>query len=171
MNPITLARIDAGFSKTALAKKLRLSKTFIIRSEQACYSNPGSKLIEFSTNQLMIGRITFFKQYNSFQEEVRKKSAQDVQPLQVVNRIVALDQSTGPVGYVKTHEVFKQWREDYWRSIVGFSVAMCVHPQSVESYERGLYDQMPVLIQDALRSVNLIDDSFNPGLKEHNVWL
>lgn len=175
MNPITSARIEAGLSKNALSRKLRLSKTFIIRAEQACYMNPGTRLVDFSTNQLNISKNLFFKRYNLFVDETRKRNSDGIEPIKI-NRAEKIKQTRminlgRPVKTLLSHEIFKEWREEHWHSIVNFSAALCVHPQSVESYEKGGYDSMPVLIQDALYSVGLIDSSFSPDLREQDVWI
>lgn len=207
MNPITEARIDAGISKNSFSHKINLSRTWILRAEEGCYSNPGPKLIEFTMKQLGITRNEFKRRYAYFQQEVRKTTAQTLDPIQVMNRVEAeqLKRSlpgqrlafaetleftfkrgpkTGPVGsfpvnnsvddlvinnpnIVKRymHEVFKEWRETYFNSTISFARSMCVHPESVNTYEKGLYDAMPYLIEDALKEVKLMDDSFDPRTK------
>lgn len=179
MNPIMEARMDAALSKQEFSRRLGISRTFILRAEEGCYSSPGSKLIAFSTKQLKISISEFNRRYAKFQRETRIRLTENIEPLQIVNcvdaKLVKVDTSVGletsvsdfdeDIKIVRLHEEFKKWRENYWTSYVGFCQALCVHPASVENYENGAYDQMPRLIMDALNEVSLIDASFNPDLK------
>lgn len=175
MNPITYARTSAGLSKHQLSAKVRQSRTFILRAEEGCYTNPGTKLIDFTCETLQISRSEFRRQYRAFQSEQRKRTAETLEPLQVPNRIKSKQYSpVGPVEYnvaefdqpfIKVayfHKVFKSWREDYWGSRNNAAVALCIHPASIENYEEGNYKKMPELIKEALEEVNLIDESFDP---------
>lgn len=186
MNPITAARVSAGLSKMEFGRRLKLSRTFILRAEEGCYSNPGSKLIEFSTKTLGISNTEFKRQYTRFQSFTRKQAIlklHNLEPLSIQNRASWDDlKSISPVGEVtnsevdlelisddvnrvKVHSLFKKWRENYWGTYIGFSKALCVHPASVENYENGNYDSMPELMIDALNEVGLIDSSFDPRLE------
>lgn len=186
MNPITEARLSAALSKQEFSRRLKLSRTFILRAEEGCYSNPGQKLIEFSTNELKISTSEFKRRYYRFQRETRIRKTENIEPLQIVNQVrqkqtiistdapvehiqgiyeVDLDLNSEDIKIVKLHNVFRQWREGYWTSYVGFCQALCVHPASVENYENGSYDFMPRLMVDALNDVSLIDSSFNPDLR------
>jgi transcriptional regulator with XRE-family HTH domain len=179
MNPITEARMSAALSKQEFSRRLRLSRTFILRAEEGCYSNPGSKLIQFSTNELKISIGEFNRRYAKFQRDTRIRRTENIEPLQIVNQVVArtpvglvrgiyevdLEINSDDIKTVQLNEEFKKWRESYWTSYVGFCQALCVHPASVENYEEGRYDFMPRLIVDALSEVSLLDSSFNPDLK------
>lgn len=180
MNPITFARIDAGYSKLEFARVMRLSRTFILRAEDGCFRNPGAKLTNFSCKQMGISITEFKKLLNQFQKDKRAKSAEDIEPIQIVNRVKSADLT--PVGLlsvdisevdlenskIKTiymHQAFKNWREGYWNSVTNFSSSMCVHPASASTYEDGGYEVMPILIQDALNEVHLLDKTFDPNIK------
>lgn len=185
MNPITAARVDAGISKSEFSKQTGLSRTWILRAEEGCYSNPGSKLLEFSCNQLEISHSEFFRRYRAFQTNQRKRAAENLEPIQIVNRVKAITINHGPdrpVGSFPTknseddlennrfekiwfNDVFKEWRENSFQNTMNFSKALCVHPSSVDNYEKGNYDAMPVLIEDALNEVKLLDSTFDPRLK------
>jgi ribosome-binding protein aMBF1 (putative translation factor) len=173
MNPITYARTTAGLSKHQLSAKMRLSRTFILRAEEGCYTNPGTKLIDFTCSTLQISRGEFRRQYRHFQSEQRKRAAETLEPLQVPNRVKSELTPVGPVinseddlEHFKTvyfHKVFKSWREDYWASRNNAASALCLHPASIENYEEGAYKQMPELIKEALQEVKLLDESFDPN--------
>lgn len=193
MNPITLARINAGISKSEFSRKVNLSRTWVLRAEEGCYSNPGSKLVNFTCETLMISKSEFNRRYQGFQKEVRTKSTELLEPIKVEHRVDSadLDDSVkrvlskttletaikmAPVGFMQTssenpieitymHQVFKKWRMGYFNAVIAFSRALCVHPSSVEQYESGSYDSMPVLLMDALKEVKLLDESFDPYSK------
>lgn len=182
MNPITAARVSAGLSKQKFSQTLHLSRTFILRAEEGCYSNPGSTIVNFSTKTLGISKAEFMRQYTRFQSFTRKRAIEaiaGIEPLAIENltnfstlppveKIKSsendLEISSKDIDKVYTHRVFKQWREGYWSTYVQFAKALCVHPASVENYENGDYKSMPELMIDALDEVNLFDSSFNPRL-------
>lgn len=187
MNPITVARGNAGVSKSEFSKRMGLSRTWILRAEEGCYANPGTKLVEFSCYNLDISHSEFFRRYRTFQANQRKRSAEHLEPIQIVNRVKALSPTPGPVNpddcpvgsfpiinseddlenykAIYMNEIFKEWRVDSFQNTVNFAKALCVHPSSVDNYERGNYDAMPILIEEALNSVKLIDKTFDPRLK------
>lgn len=180
MNPITSARVTAGLSKHQLEKKVGITRTCILRSEEGCYDRAPTKLKDFSVRTLEISNREFERRYQSFRSNHRKDSAFDKQPLQIINRAAAIMTiQSSPVGLnqvpevdlvkIKTHLIFKEWREDYYRAILTFCQAFCVHPASVANYEKGQYKSMPDSIVEALTEVNLIDSSFDPNLEE--VWV
>lgn len=185
MNPITAARMRAGLSKAEFCRQMRLSRTFILRAEEGTYDNPGSKLIEFSTNTLGISKLEFRRQYSQFQSQVRQHTKETVQinPLAIDHRVTARDEravgrlltktendlelelNSEDITRVFMHKIFRQWRENYWGTYINFAKALCVHPASVENYEAGSYNSMPLLMQDALNEIDLIDPSFDPRLR------
>jgi hypothetical protein len=184
MNPITAARVSAGLSKQQFSKNLRLSRTFILRAEEGCYSNPGSTLVNFSTNELGISKSEFMRQYTRFQKFTRKRAIDNLPNIELLSienlapcralenpnppddlEVNLIEIESKDIDKLYLHRVFKKWRESYWSTYVGFAKALCVHPASVENYENGAYKFMPELMIDALDEVNLFDSSFNPRLE------
>lgn len=161
MNPITYARITAGLSKQALSKKLGVSRTYIIRAEQACYVNPGTKLVDFSCGALGVSHEEFKRKYKNFQVEQRALAVLNLEKLEVKNRLRAEDPEETPKRKLYYHEVFKVWREGYWNSPIVFSSSLCFHPDSVSNYEQGEYNSMPIVMARVLKDLGLIDSSFD----------
>lgn len=169
LNPVSYARMSAGLTKNALSGKLSLSRTFIIRAEQGCYETPGKKLGLFAASELNISTHVLQERYETFQHEKRIKEVEFRNPEKLGSKLIlngtfdftlqqAMELPPSPVEKIEIypHEVFLKWREDYWRTILDFAGTMCVHPSSVEQYESGKLNSMPVQIKDALESMNLI---------------
>ncbi len=190
MNPITAARVSAGLSKQEFARRMRVSRTFILRSEEGCYHRPSSNLIKFSTNTLGISNSEFMRQYTRFQSFTRKKSAENIEPLAITNlvdwetiskaglfvpgplpvgavsnSVNDLEINSSDIEKIELRRIFKKWREGYWNTYVSFCKSLCVHPASVQNYESGDYSVMPDQMITALNDANLMDSSFNPNLK------
>jgi transcriptional regulator with XRE-family HTH domain len=164
MNPISYARMTSHLNKQEFARKMGTSRTYIIRLEQGCYTSPGEKLTRFASEALQIPMEEVNQRYERFQKEKRRETANrlNLMPISVSGRVT----SSTPVGTkikpVNFHEIFKNWRETYWHSIVNFSDQMCVHPSSVEKYENGALKSMPIILRRALEELNLLEDNFDP---------
>lgn len=160
MNPITYARMSAGLSKSELSKKLDLSRTYLIRAEQGCYVDPGKKLIPWTCRILNTDKDSLLERYKDFQFEKRSSELEYRNPTPLGNNVIIPPCRDQNCSEIYPHKIFKEWREDYWNTIVGFAGAMCVHPASVEQYENGKLSSMPNQLQDALQSMNLIANQF-----------
>lgn len=149
-NPIVEARHHSGLSLDRLGKKLSLSKQYLSRAEQATYSGLNTALVRWAAEQNGVSRGAIMQRYYEFQRMVRETTKINVNPSLLARRGSKLP------GYV----VFTGWREMYWSSPTSFSNAMCVHPESVKSYEEGMISAMPDQLRKALNSIGLIDPNW-----------
>lgn len=153
-NPISRARAFEGYSLERLGKKLGVSKQYLSRAEHGTYSGINRNLARWAANTLELSVREVDRQYNAFQSERRRLTAQNLAPT-----LLARKGSLEP-----GHVIFARWRAGWWSSQIAFCRDMCVHPQSVENYEEGIVTIMPILIMDALREVKLLDPNWSDVL-------
>lgn len=163
MNPITYARITAHISKQEFPRKLGVSRTYTIRSEQGCYVKPNEKISNFACATLGIDYKDFMKQYQEFQNEQRAIAInqRDIEPIRFIREGYSPVESSVISPEVTTyymHSEFSNWRKKYYTSLITFSSSLCLHPTSVELYEKGHYRTLPGQIRDVLTRFKLIGD-------------
>lgn len=183
LNPVTFARISANISKTEFPKKLHVSRTYTIRSEQGCYVTPSDRIINFSCSTLKMSKTQFMKQYRTFQDETRLNTirSRDIKPINItalLTPVGSVDESSEdvtttnsreqvihgrshhPTRYgryrVFMHEEFRKWRLEYYNSRIEFCAGLCLHPTSVELYEEGKYKSMPDQIEEVMIKYGLL---------------
>lgn len=152
-NPITAARLDAGMSMNALAKKLGLSREYMSRAEQGTYVRLNPKLIAWVAESANIPVRSVIDRYANFQNATRITTKEEINP-----RILERGESDWP-GYM----LFTRWREDYWSSATSFSIALCIHPETVKSYEDGSRREMPERIKRVLQEAEMIESNWSDG--------
>lgn len=166
MNPIRYARSLDQLSQAKLARKLQISRPFLIRVEQGCYKTPGSDLTNYAAQTLTVTPRRITETYINFQTARRYSTLDSLTGLSGLVGPVAAPSNitknssegvaTVNLRRIFVHEQFKEWREGYWSSAIDFAVSFCVHPDSVRKYELGQMLRMPEQLQDVLRQCNLI---------------
>lgn len=154
INPIIDARLAMSHSGPSLAKRLGLSRQYISRAEQGTYSNLNPALLRWVSNASNISPEAVTRRYVLFQKAQRRATLEKVAPHKL-ERHGSLELG---------HKLFERWRSGYWTSPTQFSVAFCVHPDSVQKYEEGIQKSMPKQIKEALLEVELIDESWRDEL-------
>lgn len=149
-NPIVEARHLSGLSLDRLGKRLSLSKQYISRAEQATYSGLNPALVSWAAENLGVSKGAVMQRYFEFQKLVRSSTKDNVNPSLLARRGSKLP----------GHVIFTSWREMYWVSPTSFSNALCVHPESVKTYEEGMISAMPDQLIKALRSMGMIDPNW-----------
>lgn len=163
MNIIAVARNVEHLSQAALAKKLGLSRPFVVRAEQACYNEPGQVLTHYVARALKLSPGEVIDNYRMFQSSHRKET--------IENKFGSIEKLGGPVAapyelddtdkhIVFSHQLFQKWREGYWNTVTAFSVDMCVHPYSVAHYEDGDMYEMPGQLFNVLKENDLLEPTF-----------
>lgn len=147
-NPITETRIDIGMSMNALAKRLGLSKQYMSRAEQGTYTSLNPDVIRWVAETANIPKGEVTRRYIAFQLATRMNTKEDIDPQKLIRR-----NNDNRPGY----EIFEEWRSQYWPSVVSFSNAFCVHPETVKTYEEGIRPTMPEPIKKALSQLELLD--------------
>lgn len=150
-NPIVEARHHSGLSLDRLGKKLSLSKQYLSRAEQATYSGLNNALVKWASEQNGVSRGAIMQRYFDFQRIVRENTKTNVNPSLLARRGSKLP----------GHVIFTSWREQYWSSPTAFSNALCVHPESVKTYEEGMLSSMPDQLRKALHSIGMIDPNWS----------
>lgn len=162
VNPIRYARSLDQLSQAKLARALAISRPFLIRVEQGCYKTPGDQLINYASKTLEIPVEKINLMYINYQMMRRAIALESLMELTPISGPVAAQviqeksHSERVATRIFNHQVFREWREGYWNSVSDFSVAMCVHPDSVRKYELGEMLRMPEQLQDVLRQCNLL---------------
>ena len=167
MNPIRIARNMENLSQSALARRLGLSRPFIVRAEQGCYDKPGTPLTHYCARVMKINPTQVLELYHLFQSSQRKETLAKHAGIETLAAPVAapleLDDKDREILF--NHQLFQRWREGYWNTVTDFSVAMCVHPYSVAHYEDGDMYGMPKQLFEVLTETGLIDPSFNKDVR------
>ena len=149
INPITDARLGLSMSGPMLAKRLGLSRQYLSRAEQGTYSSLNPALITWVSNALNIHPEAIRQRYALFQKATRRATVERISPHPLRRN-----------GSEAPHLTFERWRSGYWTSPVQFSVAFCVHPDSVQKYEEGIQKTMPRQILEALQETKLLDPAW-----------
>lgn len=151
-NPITATRIDIGMSMQSLAKRLGLSKQYVSRAEQGTYTSLNPSLIAWVAETANIPKGEVCRRYNAFQAATRFATKEEVNPEKLIRH-----ESDGRPG----HQIFEQWRSSYWSSVISFSNAFCIHPETIKTYEEGIRPTMPDPIRKTLSQVGLLDENWD----------
>lgn len=163
MNPVKSARHISGFSASALAKRLEVSRQYINRIEQGLYDKPNSKILSWSatifnkSTDEHISTEDIEKFYKDWQWEQRERVKEDLalRPCSVTE----FDRMRQP-DLIYYHKIFRQWRSDYWSSTHAFCVDFCLHPGPVSDYEEGETHTMPSSLKKVMIKLNLIGEGF-----------
>lgn len=139
-----------GISVTSLAKRIGVSKQYVSRAEHGTYSALNNDLVRFASEKLRIKPAEFVRRYKEFQHATREHTLGEMNP-----QILARRGSLAP-----GNEIFSTWRSGYWRSVVSFCNAFCVHPEIVMKYEEGVRSDMPAPLREILNEVGLIDPNW-----------
>lgn len=137
-----------------LAKRLGLSRQYLSRAEQGTYTNLNPALQSWTAHTLSISENAVKQRYIQFQQATRQASFERIGPHKLERRRSSL----------AGHILFERWRTGYWTSPTQFSIAFCVHPDSVQKYEEGIQKRMPDQLKQALLETNLIDESWSDEL-------
>lgn len=149
INPVIEARLEMSLSANALAKRLGLSRQYMSRAEQGTYSSLNPALLKWVANAQSVHVRDVVKAYENFQAATRRATVEKYEPHPLKRN-----------GSEAPHLTFERWRSGYFTSSTQFSVAFCVHPDSVQKYEDGQQTSMPRQIKEALKEVNLLDPSW-----------
>jgi transcriptional regulator with XRE-family HTH domain len=168
MNPVTYARYLDGSSTTALTKRLDVSRQYLSRLEQGLYDKPSAKLMNWVTDVLnksldkpvtpeMVEQL--YREWQ-WQERESVKLNKALRPVTVTEYHRVSQPSFREHGVLYYHQVFVQWRGDYWNTSHAFCVDLRLHPSPVAEYEEGLTHTMPNQLKKVLRELHLIGDGF-----------
>lgn len=161
-NPIHYSRSLSQLSQAKLARTLQISRSFLIRVEQGCYKTPGSDLTNYAAEVLSSDPPTILNRYELHQRIKRELTISERPELSPITGPVAAPNqfqkfsSETVTTRIFCHDVFREWREDYWDFSIDFCTSMCIHPDTVKKYESGEMLKMPEQLQDVLRECNLI---------------
>lgn len=156
INPVTEARLVMAMSGPALAKRLGLSRQYISRAEQGTYSSLNPALLKWTANAMQWTENSTEKRYRAFQKAQRRATVERYAPHKLERR--EGNNSPGAV-------IFEKWRSGYWGSATSFSIAFCVHPDSVTKYEEGILKTMPKQIKEALEEVELLQTNWQDEMQ------
>lgn len=164
INPIRIARNNDNYiSQAALAKKIGVSRPFIVRAEQGCYVEPGTSLTHYCAKLLNLSPNKVVAKYKDFQRSQRIET--------LTNKFHDVKKLGGPIAapmelddegkkIIFNHQLFMEWREGYWNTVTAFSTDMCVHPYSVAHYEDGDMYGMPDQLREVMIETGLLLPSF-----------
>jgi len=163
MNPISRARTLSTLSTTGLAKKLGVSRQYISRLEQGLYERPNKEVLKWAVDILnksldtTINEEQFLGAYKHWQWNKRRETVQRLalRPVAVTD----YDRVRQPE-VIYYHKIFRQWRNDYWKSSHNFCVDMCLHPSPVADYEDGIMHTMPSQLKKVMFKLGLIGEGF-----------
>jgi transcriptional regulator with XRE-family HTH domain len=174
MNPVSYARYLANISTNALAKKLGVSRQYISRLEQGIYDKPNKELLNWTVSTINrntptekhVSHKAVEQLYKEWQWQKRESCAmsKSLRPVEVTEwDIVRQKAQNRQDDLIYYHQIFAQWRGDYWTTTHAFCVDMCLHPSSVTDYEEGNTVTMPKNLRDVLLQMKLIGEGFKTG--------
>lgn len=166
INPIRTARASENKSQKELASIIGVSRPFVTRAEQGCYETPGTPLTHYCAKVLGVSPAKVHEMYFAFQRAQRRLTMEnkfDIKPLTAPPG--AAETSNRPKCLTFNHELFKDWREQYWNTVTSFCIDMCIHPYSASHYESGDMYSMPEQIKSVMTECELLDRSFDPSVR------
>jgi transcriptional regulator with XRE-family HTH domain len=168
MNPITYARYLSSISSTRLAKDLSVSRQYLSRLEQGLYDKPNNEVVQWTAttiNRHLDKPVTaemIEQLYREWQWQQREstKLNKALLPVAITDHDLVAQPSFREHGVIYYHQIFKQWRSDYWNTAHAFCVDMCLHPSPVADYEEGETITMPNQLKKVLTEMHLIGTGF-----------
>jgi transcriptional regulator with XRE-family HTH domain len=173
MNPVTYARYLAGnISTSALSRRLNVSRQYISRLEQGLYDKPNQQLLDWTVSALNrnrgadkkpVSHAAVEQLYKEWQWQKRESCKMNrlVRPVEVTEHQLARQKAKNRGSdIIYYHQIFVDWRSDYWTTTHAFCVDMCLHPSPVVDYEEGHTHTMPNSLKKVMTQLNLLGEGF-----------
>lgn len=153
VNPLALYRANQSWSLDTCARKMDVSPSTIIRTEQGMYNAIPPIILRYLSDH-HISRDAISHDYHRFQSLTRLRTLDGPAFLfwrPDLRAFIEADPVTNP---------FILWREGCLRyqSRLAFCKDLCLHPSTVKRYEDGLAERMPGTMIEALTSGHVMVD-------------
>jgi hypothetical protein len=131
-NVLVSLRSELGLSQASVARMVGISPAAVMRNEQAIYSKPSDRLVEFYALSGLLDRDTIYAAYDNYQEWRRHLSISEIgrPPLD-------------PGGLFN-------WRFIRKISQIEFCKLYCVHPAVLAKFEKGEMSSVPEQLKEAI---------------------
>lgn len=156
-NPLKEHRLKAGFTIGRLAARVEVSKQFIIRAEQGCYTTAPEPLVEFWCEREDVLASDIEREYFNFQHWKRKQSfGKLIEPW-----------SFPEIG----RHPFILWREySGIKSEAAVCVLFCLHPAVMYKFEKGKMTDVPEMLTAALLESGYSAETVNKLEVAYEKW-